>query len=136
MQVWHGEAPAAVAAFERAQVLATVRGVLLRQYTAEGYRGFALIEAGRAREGAAALVRALDMAGQLRLQFMVAMSSSWLAEAPMQSGEFDSARDLARQAGQLAKQPNEPWARSVDRRRTGQAPAFPTAHGPHTRKPA
>src|SRR3546814_17669000 len=31
IQVWHGEAPAAVAAFERAQVLATERGDLLRQ---------------------------------------------------------------------------------------------------------
>src|SRR3546814_1006486 len=80
IQVWHGEAPAAVAAFERAQVLATGRGDLLRQYTSEGYRGCALIEAGRAREGAAALVRALDLAGQLRLQFMVAMFSAWRSE--------------------------------------------------------
>src|SRR3546814_18686024 len=38
IQIWHGEAAAAQAAFERAQERAVQRGDLLRQYTSEGYR--------------------------------------------------------------------------------------------------
>src|SRR3546814_13688475 len=67
------------------------------------------------------------MAGQLRLQFMVAMFSAWLAEALMQSGEFDRALDVARRAVQQANERNEPWARSGALRVLGQALAPPTA---------
>src|SRR3546814_38606 len=72
IQIWHGEAAAALAAFERAQERAVQRGDLLRQYTSEGYRGFALVEAGMAREGVEALTRALDMADRLGRRFMMA----------------------------------------------------------------
>src|SRR3546814_11102655 len=69
------------------------------------------------------------MAGQLRLQFMVAIFSAWLAEALMQSGEFDRALDVARRAVQLANERNEPWARSVALRVLGQALALSTVDG-------
>src|SRR3546814_20806007 len=69
------------------------------------------------------------MAVQLRLQFMVAMFSAWLAEALMQSGEFDRALDVARRAVQQANERNEPWARSVALRVLGQTLALPTAAG-------
>ena len=129
IQVWHGEAAAALAAFDRAQALAAQRGDLLRQYTSEGYRGFALVEAGRAREGAAALQRSLDMADKLRLQFMVAMFSAWLAEALIQTGAVERALDVARQAVRLANERNEPWARSVALRVLGQALALSNTDG-------
>jgi DNA-binding SARP family transcriptional activator len=129
IQVWQGEAAAALAAFDRAQDLAAQRGDLLRQYTSEGYRGFALVEAGRAQEGAAALQRALDMADKLRLQFMVAMFSAWLAEALIQTGAVERALDVARQAVRLANERNEPWARSVALRVLGQALALSNTDG-------
>ena len=129
IQVWQGEAPAALAAFDRAHDLSAQRGDLLRQYTSEGYRGFALIQAGHAREGAAALMRALTMADKLRLQFMVAMFSAWLAEALIDSGEVDRALEVARRGVRLANERNEPWARSVALRVLGQALALTSADG-------
>src|SRR3546814_1331789 len=121
IQIWHGDAAAALAAFERAQERAVQRGDLLRQYTSEGYRGFALVEAGMASEGVEALTRALDMADRLGRRFMMAMFSAWLADALLQTGELDRAIEVARRAVRLASERNEPWARSVALRVVGQA---------------
>jgi DNA-binding SARP family transcriptional activator len=129
IQVWHGEAEAALAAFDRAQALAVQRGDLLRQYTSYGYRGFALIHAGRPAEAVEDLTRALDIADRLRLQFMTAMFSAWLAEALIATGAFDRALDVARRAVRLANERNEAWARSVALRVLGQALALSTADG-------
>ena len=129
IQVWHGEADTALAAFDRAQEQAVRRGDLLRQYTTLGYRGFALVQAGRAEESIAVLTRALEMAERLRLQFMVAMFSAWLAEALISSGAFEPALEVARSAVRLANERNEPWARSVALRVLGQALALTSADG-------
>lgn len=129
IQIWQGEAEAALDALDRACELAAQRGDLLRQYTALGYRGFALVEAGRAEEGAATLSRAIEMAERLQLQFMVGMFSAWLAEALVGCGAPERALEVARHAVRLANVRNEPWARSVALRVLGQALALSNVDG-------
>ncbi|MPZ11494.1 MAG: hypothetical protein GEU89_15000 [Kiloniellaceae bacterium] len=121
IQVWDGEAATALQALDRAQELARDRGDLLRQYTCHGYRGYALVNAGRSAEGIEAFSEALAMAAELRLQFMTAMFSAWLAEALIDTGEYDQALGVARNAVRLANERNEAWARSVALRVVGQA---------------
>jgi tetratricopeptide (TPR) repeat protein len=121
IQVWDGEAATALQALDRAQKLARDRGDLLRQYTCHGYRGYALVNAGRSGEGIEAFSEALAMAAELRLQFMTAMFSAWLAEALIDTGEYDQALGVARNAVRLANERNEAWARSVALRVVGQA---------------
>src|SRR3546814_6895161 len=94
-----------------------------------GYRGFALVEAGMAREGVEALTRALDMADRLGRRFMMAMFSAWLADALLQTGELDRAIEVARRAVRLASERNEPWARSVALRVVGQALGLSSSDG-------
>ncbi len=129
IQAWDGDAAAALEALERAQDLALQRGDLLRQYTALGYRGFALISAGRSEEGREQLTRALEMGREMNLQFMAAMFSAWLAEAHVDSGDYEAALDMARSAAGLANERNELWARSVALRVLGQALARSASEG-------
>ena len=127
VQVWDGEAETALPTLERALKLAIGRGDLPRQYTTHGYRGFALMNARRPVEAAAALQLALEMSENLKLPFMAAMFSAWLAGALVESGRADEAVETARHAVRLANERNEPWARSVALRFLGQALALSTA---------
>jgi tetratricopeptide (TPR) repeat protein len=127
VQVWDGEAETALPTLERALELAIGRGDLPRQYTTHGYRGFALMNARRPVEAAAALQLALEMSENLKLPFMAAMFSAWLAGALVESGRADEAVETARHAVRLANERNEPWARSVALRFLGQALAVSTA---------
>ena len=129
IQVWDGDASGALQALDRAAELALERGDLLRCYTTQGYRGLALISAGRSAEGRDELSNALAMAGELDLQFMVAMFSAWLAEAHVDSGNYQAALDVARGAAGLANERNELWARSVALRVVGQALARSSTDG-------
>jgi DNA-binding SARP family transcriptional activator/tetratricopeptide (TPR) repeat protein len=113
IQVWDGEAALALEAFDRALGLAEARGDLLRQYTSRGYRGFALVNAGRAFEAKEELAQAISMSEKLHLPFMRAMFMAWLAEALLGCGESERALEVARWAARLANEGNEPWARSV-----------------------
>lgn len=121
IQVWDGDAATALLALDRARDLALERGDLLRQYTTLGYRGFALVAAGQASDGVESLTQALKMAGDLKLQFMTAMFTAWLAEGLMRLGDCDAALAKARTAAALGNERNEPWARSVALRVLGQA---------------
>ncbi len=121
IQVWDGEAALALEAFDQALRLAKTRGDLLRQYTSRGYRGFALINAGRAFEAKEELARAINMSEKLHLPFMRAMFMAWLAEALLGCGEKERALEVARWAARLANEGNEPWARSVALRVMAQA---------------
>ncbi|WP_193370754.1 BTAD domain-containing putative transcriptional regulator [Pelagibius marinus] len=121
IQVWDGEAKVALEAFDRALSLAEARGDLLRQYTSRGYRGFALINAGRAFEAKEELAQAVNMSEKLHLPFMRAMFMAWLAEALQGCGENDRALEVARWAARMANEGNEPWARSVALRVMAQA---------------
>ncbi|MEO3429560.1 BTAD domain-containing putative transcriptional regulator [Pelagibius sp. CAU 1746] len=121
IQVWDGEAALALDAFDRAFGLAEARGDLLRQYTSRGYRGFALINAGRAFEAKEELAQAVSMSEKLHLPFLRSMFMAWLAEALLGCGENDRALEVARWAARLANEGNEPWARSVALRVMAQA---------------
>jgi DNA-binding SARP family transcriptional activator len=121
IQTWNGEAEAALDHLDRAFALAVERGDLPRQYTSRGYRGFALLNAGRWTEAVAELGEALAMSEKLDLRFMQAMFMAWLAEALIGFGDADRALTVARTAARLATEWNQPWPRSVAFRALAQA---------------
>ena len=111
--MWRGGLDEALADFDKARESALERGDLLRLYSLIGHRGFALAAARRYEEAMAEFRSALDMAVRLNTRTFQALFMAWLAEASFEAGDHEEALHAGREAGRLAAEQNQPWARSV-----------------------
>jgi len=123
--MWCGALDEALADFDKAGQIADEGGDLLRSYSVIGYRGFALAAARRYGEAIAEFKSALAMAARLNTKTFRPLFTAWLAEACFEAGHHEEALQAAREAGQLAAEQNQPWARSVALRALARVLAHP-----------
>ncbi|HKJ63661.1 MAG TPA: BTAD domain-containing putative transcriptional regulator, partial [Hyphomicrobiales bacterium] len=122
---WCGDISGALPAFDKAIKLAASSGDLPRLYSVHGFRGQALVAAGRYAEAGADLDKALIMGEDLNLGFSRPLFLAWKAEALAETGDRSSALPEARTALKVTTAANKPWAYSVALRALACALAHP-----------
>ena len=113
VECWRGDSETALASFDKALEAARARGDLPRVHALTGFKGYALLGAGREEEAVAALRLALDLGGKIDTALFAALFQAWLAEASVGLIGDEEALRLGREALDRASQSNQPWARSV-----------------------
>ena len=113
VECWRGFSTAALTSFDKALDLARARGDLPRLCALTGFRGYALLAAGRGEEAAATLREALALGKRINAHLFEALFKAWLAESAVEQVVDEDALRLGREALRQACENNQDWARSI-----------------------